>query len=92
MQFITRHDMDHAWDFLSAFRSFLENNCRTGHLSKEAKNQSIAIDFLMSADGIVQELVHVLPKEIKLSQAGYAYHHTAWYYQERNDTEEHQNN
>merc|ERR1712099_135836 len=87
MQFITRHEMDQLWNFLSAFRRFLESNCRTGHLSKQPEQQSLATDFLLYADGIDEELIYVFPTEIKLSQAGYAYYHSARYYQERNDRE-----
>jgi len=90
MQFITRHEMDPLWEFLSAFRRFLENNCRT-ELAKQPDQQKL-LDFLQYADDIDEELMYVFPNQIMLNQAGYAYYHAARYYQERNDREAQQQN
>merc|ERR1712228_346805 len=85
MQFITMHEMDTLWLFLSAFRRFLSTTCRTP-LDQNPDKQRL-LDFLQYAEDIDEELMYVFPPEIKLSQAGYAYFHSAKYYQERNDRE-----
>merc|ERR1712083_28321 len=85
MQFMTMHEMDALWTFLSAFKRFLEETCRT-QLSKTPKVDSL-VQMLCYAEGMDEELVYVFPGDIKLSQAGYAYYHAAKEYQKRSDQE-----
>eukprot|EP01084_Bolivina_argentea_P200649 343086_1 len=55
-QFITGHEMEQLLLFLSAFRIFLENNCRT-ELSKNT--QLPLVEFLQYVDDIEQELMFI---------------------------------
>ena len=85
MQFITMHDMNALWTFLSAFRRFLETMCRK-QLSRKPDQESL-VQFLSYAEDVDEELVYNFPPGIKLNQAGFAYFHAAKEYQKRNDRE-----
>jgi len=90
MQFMTMHSMDALWVFLSAFKRFLGETCRTP-LSKAPETDTL-VQWLVYAEGIDEDLVYEFPMDIKLSQAGFAYYHAAKEYQKRSDREAKQGN
>ena len=81
LQFVTKNDMQALWRFLSAFKRFLETLCKTP-LYREPERVKL-VNFLEFAEDMNEEMVEAFPKNIKLSQAGYAYYHAAKEYQKR---------
>ena len=85
-QFITKYNMERLWTFLSAFRYFLDHLCRR-ELCQTPQLISLS-EYLRYAEDIDDELIDAFPQNIKLSQAAYAYLHSARFFRERSEREQ----